>query len=98
MDCDCRSVIDRSLQVVTKLRWLREPRLFRAWVFRIASRVAFALARKRRRFVDMMDVEIVDPSTDVLADSDAKLEAWVARIPTWLKRLTLKGREVLSLH
>jgi len=31
------------------LKWLEEPRFFRAWSFRIASRVAFDVLKKRRR-------------------------------------------------
>jgi RNA polymerase sigma-70 factor, ECF subfamily len=40
---------DTLIIVVRKLQWLTEPRLFRAWAFRIASRVAFDYLKKQRR-------------------------------------------------
>ena len=42
-------VQDVLVIVARKLNWLEEPRLFRAWAFRIASRVAFDYLRKARR-------------------------------------------------
>ena len=43
------AVQDTLIIVARKLNWLEEPRLFRAWAFRIASRVAFDYLRKARR-------------------------------------------------
>ena len=40
---------DVLIAVARKLTWLSEPRLFRPWVFRIASRAAFKHLRKRQR-------------------------------------------------
>jgi RNA polymerase sigma-70 factor, ECF subfamily len=37
--------------VCRKLPWLQAPELFRAWVFRIASRVAFRHLKKERRWL-----------------------------------------------
>jgi RNA polymerase sigma-70 factor (ECF subfamily) len=42
-------VQDALVIVARKLNWLEEPRLFRAWAFRIASRVAFDYMRRARR-------------------------------------------------
>lgn len=42
-------VQDVLIAVARKIAWLTEPRLFRAWAFRIASRAAFSHLRKRRR-------------------------------------------------
>jgi RNA polymerase sigma-70 factor (ECF subfamily) len=43
-------VVQNTLIVIArKLNWLEEPRLFRAWAFRIASRAAFDLLKKQRR-------------------------------------------------
>lgn len=38
------------ITVARKLKWLSEPRLFRAWTFRIASRHAFRHLQKERRY------------------------------------------------
>jgi RNA polymerase sigma-70 factor (ECF subfamily) len=58
--------------VARKLRWLEEPDVFRAWAFRIASRVAFRLLRKERRWqgddaqLDDLPAPDVRPSEDLL--------------------------------
>ena len=40
-------VLQNTLIVIArKLNWLEEPRLFRAWAYRIASRVAFDLLKE----------------------------------------------------
>jgi RNA polymerase sigma-70 factor, ECF subfamily len=41
---------DVLLLISRKLYWLEQPDLFRAWVFRIASRAAFRHLKKRRRW------------------------------------------------
>src|SRR5215471_16133719 len=37
------------ISIARKLTWLAEPRLFRAWAYRIASRAAFEYLRKEKR-------------------------------------------------
>src|SRR6516225_9578250 len=37
------------ISIARKLRWLIEPRLFRPWAYRIASRTAYAHLRKEKR-------------------------------------------------
>ena len=55
---------DVLLTIARKLAWLAEPRVFRAWMFRIASRAAFSyLRRQRRRPEDPLD----DNAGDALA-------------------------------
>jgi len=41
---------ETSLQIFRKLPYLREPAVFRAWTFRIASRIAFAQLQRARRW------------------------------------------------
>ena len=40
---------DGLIQVCRKLRWLEQPNSFRAWTFRICSRLAFRHLRRSRR-------------------------------------------------
>jgi RNA polymerase sigma-70 factor, ECF subfamily len=42
-------VQDVLVTIARKLAWLAEPRVFRAWAFRIASRAAFSYLRRHRR-------------------------------------------------
>jgi RNA polymerase sigma-70 factor (ECF subfamily) len=70
-------VQEALITVARKLAWLREPRLFRAWMFRIASRAAFRhLRRERRRGPYDSDVATLEmiaapeplPSDDLLRE------------------------------
>src|SRR5262249_25269888 len=40
---------DVFVLVIRKLYWLREPKLFRPWVYRVASRQAFRCLKRARR-------------------------------------------------
>ena len=53
-DADADDVVqDTLVSIARNVVWLVEPRLFRAWAFRIASRAAFShLRRVRRRGVE----------------------------------------------
>jgi RNA polymerase sigma-70 factor (ECF subfamily) len=55
---------DVLILVARKLSWLSEPRVFRAWAFRIASRAAFRHLRRRKR---LAEEEIEDAILDDLA-------------------------------
>lgn len=48
-------VQETLVAIARKLRWLSEPLLFRAWVFRIASRQAFRHLRRERRWAEADD-------------------------------------------
>lgn len=42
------------IRIYRKLRWLREPEAFRAWVYQIASREAFRHLKRERRWTDQI--------------------------------------------
>jgi RNA polymerase sigma-70 factor, ECF subfamily len=46
---------ETSLQIFRKLPFLREPAVFRAWMFRIASRIAFTHLKHARRWQPLDD-------------------------------------------
>ncbi len=46
---------ETSLQIFRKLRFLREPSVFRPWTFRIASRIAFSHLRHAHRWQPLDD-------------------------------------------
>lgn len=86
------------LQVVRKLKHVREPTLFRSWMFRIASRIAYRIAAKRRQTVERSNFEFIDQVADTGATDDSQIKERLAKIPEWLDSLTHKGREVIVLH
>lgn len=53
-------VQDVLIAIARKLAWLTEPRLFRPWMFRIASRAAFRHSRRERRWVQPVDEAVFD--------------------------------------
>ena len=86
------------LQVYRKLRWLREPRLLRPWVFRIASRLAFKHLRRRRRWPDQLENEeaihaqTADPADIALDHEQRQL------LPQILDGLSPASSAVIHLH
>lgn len=49
-------------RIARKLQWLAEPRYFRTWAFRIASREAYRVLAGQRETVPLEDVELaVEP-------------------------------------
>ena len=86
---------DVLIAVSRKLRWLSEPRLFRAWVFRIASREAFRYLRKQKRQGPYAgDEEILQALPAAAAPADADL----ARELLESDALSPASRAVLVLH
>lgn len=53
---------ETALQIFRKLPYLREPAVFRAWTFRIASRIAFSHLKRARRW-EPIDAASVEPVT-----------------------------------
>src|SRR5271156_3101424 len=54
---------ETSLQIFRKLRFLREPTVFRPWTLRIASRIAFSHLKRARRWepLDAAPLELPAP-------------------------------------
>jgi RNA polymerase sigma-70 factor (ECF subfamily) len=46
---------ETSLQIFRKLKFLREPAVFRPWTFRIASRIAFSHLKRAHRWQPLED-------------------------------------------
>jgi RNA polymerase sigma-70 factor (ECF subfamily) len=85
---------ETSIQIFRKLRFLREPAVFRPWCFRIASRLAFSHLKNARRWQPLDDVPpeqltAQNPSPGALPD-----EAFL----NLLDRVSPASRAVLLLH
>jgi RNA polymerase sigma-70 factor (ECF subfamily) len=79
-----------------KLRWLREPELFRPWVYRIASREAFRRLRKERFWVTLRR----EPRLAALPAEPPQTvpREWLEELPGRLAAVTPASRAVLLLH
>ena len=83
--------------VIQKLRWLREPNAFHAWVYRIASRQAFRALKTKRGFANCHEPDV--PLDAVAADASEDLAPEIVeRIPALLEQVSPASRAVLSLH
>jgi RNA polymerase sigma-70 factor (ECF subfamily) len=83
--------------VIQKLRWLREPNAFHAWVYRIASREAFRALKTMRSFANCHEPDVRLDAVAANASEDLGPEI-VERIPDLLEQVSPASRAVLSLH
>lgn len=87
---------DGLIQVCRKLRWLEQPHSFRAWTFRICSRLAFRHLRRSRR------IAIVTAEESLLEGQEAQPPATVenGQLDALLAHdaLSPASRAVLLLH
>jgi len=80
-----------------KLRWLRDPELFRPWVFRIASREAFRRLRKER----FWSRRVGGPAIERIAQEEPPEPVppeWLEQLPKHLAAVSPASRAVLMLH
>lgn len=82
------------LLIYRKLRWLNDPSLYRPWVYRIASRLAFKSLKKRSRELPMESANREVPNEPVAPRSPEDAEALLAL----LRHLTPNTRAVVALH
>ncbi len=79
-----------------QLVWLREPRLFRAWSYRIASREALRRLGRERR-VPLTEVGALERLPGVALPDPVRRDL-AARLPALVAELTPACRPVLALH
>jgi RNA polymerase sigma-70 factor (ECF subfamily) len=69
---------ETSLQIFRKLRFLREPAVFRPWTFRIASRIAFSHLKNARRWQPLDEAPPEHLTTFDLALAEPPDESFLA--------------------
>jgi RNA polymerase sigma-70 factor, ECF subfamily len=76
------------------LGWLRDPRLFRAWAYRIATREAYrTIGRERKHTAARADIDELDALPALEADATAR-----ADIEHFLSHVSPAARVVLAAH
>ncbi len=84
--------------IYRKLRWLENPKLFRAWTYRIASRETFRrLKIERRRTQQIRDEETLERISSVEKEEIYEPEL-IAKIPDLLAEISPAARAVIVLH
>jgi RNA polymerase sigma-70 factor (ECF subfamily) len=80
-----------------KLRWLRDPELFRPWVYRIATREAFHGLKKQRFWSHLVS----DAQLGAMAQNEPPERVpqdWLDQLPSHLAAVSPASRVVLLLH
>jgi len=84
------------IRIYRKLRWLREPRAFRAWSYRIASRESFRYLRHERPWSDQISDD--DALNALSASPKGEFSAeLIQSIPRMVDRLSPASRAVVVL-
>ena len=86
------------LIVYRKIRWLENPQLFRAWVYRIASREAFKRLKREKQWTEQIrDEEILEK---VFAAETEKIyePEFIEKLPMLISTISPASRAVLILH
>jgi RNA polymerase sigma-70 factor, ECF subfamily len=83
--------------IYRKLKWLREPELFRPWAFRIATREAFKQLKRERRWREAAVEEDVLENV-ALPERDTFSPEILQQLPGLIAQLSPASRAVIVLH
>jgi RNA polymerase sigma-70 factor (ECF subfamily) len=89
---------DVFVLVVRKLCWLNEPRAFRPWVYRIASREGLRRLKRERRLAEGVESGVVLDSVASMPPEEIVDPELIQRLPALLEQVSPASRAVLSLH
>ena len=87
---------DAAIRIYGNIRFLREPSVFRAWAFRIASRIALTYLKRDKRWRQMEnDPDLIRAmSADQLSEDDHFDRDYL----DWIDRVSPASRAALLLH
>ena len=86
------------LIIYRKLRWLENPKLFRAWAYRIASREAFRRLKRERKWSEQIrDEEILEKIPARISEGIYEPEL-LKKLPELISNVSPASRAVLILH
>lgn len=86
------------ISIYRKIKFLRQPELFRAWAYRIATRETFKqLKREREWFEQIRDEEVLETIPEPEKPEDFEPEL-IKKLPELLEKLSSASRIVISLH
>ena len=102
LTCD-RAMAEDVLQEVffiiyKKLKWLENPKLFRAWAYRIASREAFKNLKKEKQWTGQIRDEDILESIQAETSEEIYDPELIEKLPEMLEKISPRSRAVLVLH
>jgi RNA polymerase sigma-70 factor (ECF subfamily) len=84
--------------IYRKLRWLREPELFRAWAYRIATRETFKRLKRERKWSEQIRDEGVLETIPELPVFESFPPELIAQLPQLLAKISPASHAVIALH
>jgi RNA polymerase sigma-70 factor (ECF subfamily) len=85
------------VRLYRKLGWLREPELFRAWAYRIATRETFKWLKREKRWREQeRDEELL--ATLPAPQPEVSAAELLPQLPQLIARLSPASRAVIALH
>ena len=87
---------DSAIRLYRNIRYLREPVVFRAWAFRIATRIALTYLKRAERWRQLEN----DPDLirAIAAGQSSKHEQFDREYLEWIDRVSPASRAALLLH
>jgi RNA polymerase sigma-70 factor (ECF subfamily) len=89
---------DVFIHIYRKLRWLKDPSLFRSWAYRIASREAFKRLKRERRWIEQVRDESILEAIPAQAQEENFASELIEHLPLLIARVSPASRAVLILH
>lgn len=86
------------IRIYRKLRWLREPQLFRSWAYQIATRETFRYLKRESRSADQVTDETVLRAIPLLPSREESAPEWVECLPQLVDKLSPASRAVIVLY
>jgi RNA polymerase sigma-70 factor (ECF subfamily) len=86
------------IRIHRKLGWLREPKLFRPWAFRVATNETFRRLKQERRWLDQVRDEDALKAIPAPPPREEFAPEVVERIPQLLDNLSPASRAVIVLY
>jgi len=86
------------LRMYRKLRWLREPKVFRPWAYQIATRETFRHLKRERRWVDQVRDETALNMVPAVLLREEFAPELIERLPQLVANLSPASRAVIVLY
>jgi RNA polymerase sigma-70 factor (ECF subfamily) len=86
------------IRIYRKLRWLREPQVFRSWAYQIATRETFRHFKRERRWADQVTDETALKTLPFQRSREEVAPELIARLPQLVANLSPASRAVIVLY
>lgn len=86
------------MRIYRKLSWLKEPKVFRAWAYQIATRETFRHLKRERRWTDQVRDETALKMVSAPPPREEFAREEIERLPQFVANLSPASRAVIVLY